>query len=113
MFGLRYLTAIDPSCSGGIVAVLAPGRMIEMNHRVTIPRCDGIIERQAADLAPIAERPSLPKRRAGGPSNIRDLYIKCQLAFGNRITAVEYLRHDLVAEVQVIPRSPRLFGGDN
>src|ERR1022692_5318566 len=79
-----------------------------MNDRVTVPGCNGIVEGQVTDVAPIGKRPPLPKSGTGGPSFVGDLYIERQRSFWKRISTVEYLRQDFVAKVEVVPRDLRL-----
>ena len=41
---LSNLTAVDASCRGGVVAVLTPRRMIEVDDTVAVVRDDGVVE---------------------------------------------------------------------
>jgi hypothetical protein len=82
--------------------------VIEVNNRVPIPGRDSAIERQVTDLTPVAKRPALPKGRTRGLPFVGNLDIECERPFWNCIARVEDLRHDLVPEVEVVPRDPRL-----
>ena len=62
-----HLATVDPRRGGRNIAVLAPRRMIKMNDRVSVPGCDGVIEGQVTNMAPVAKRPPLPKSRTGRP----------------------------------------------
>ena len=62
--------------------------------------------------APTVKRPSLRERRPGRLSLVGHLDVERQRALRGRIAPVEDLRHDLVAEVEVIAGNARLMRGD-
>jgi hypothetical protein len=46
----------------GIVPIIAPRGMVEVNYKITAIRDDGIVESQSADATLIAECAALPER---------------------------------------------------
>lgn len=94
----------------GIIPVVAPAWMIEMNDKVAVAGSDGVVEGQLADTAPILEGSPHETQDVTRRPFIRDFDVKGELAFGNGIARVENLRHDFVAEIQVFTFDPGLIG---
>src|SRR5580693_80813 len=106
------LALADPGRGRGVVAVAAPGGMIEMDHEVAVVRGDGGVERQLAEVAPVPEGAPLESRRAVSLALVGDLDVEGERPAGRRISAVEDLRQDLVPEIQVVAGDPRLVRSD-
>ena len=61
---LPYLLFIDACRGGGIVAVVPPRRVIEVNDEIAVVRGDRFVKHQSSDTRPIAEPAPLKERRA-------------------------------------------------
>ena len=49
---LSDFSTVDSGGSGRIIAVAAPGRMVEVNNRIAVPRDHRIVEGQRTDSPP-------------------------------------------------------------
>jgi hypothetical protein len=61
---LPYFLFIDARRRGGIVAVVPPRRVIEVNDKVAIVRGDRFVKHQSPNTRPIAEPAPLKECRA-------------------------------------------------
>src|SRR5262245_40157429 len=104
--------AIDSRGGRRIVAILPPGRVRKVNHRVTVVRDDGVVEDDGADLPPVLESAAQTERRARRLALVGDLDVERERALGRRIALIEDLGHDFVADVEVGPGDHRLAFGD-
>jgi hypothetical protein len=57
-----HLASAHTRSRRGIVSIIAPRGMVEVNYKITAIRDDRIIESQSADATPIAECAVLPER---------------------------------------------------
>lgn len=57
-----HLASVHTLSRRGIVPIIAPRGMVEVNYKITAIKDDGIVERQSADATPIAECAALPER---------------------------------------------------
>jgi hypothetical protein len=57
-----HLASVPTRSRRGIVPIIAPRGMVEVNYKITAIRDDGIVEHQSADATPIAECAALPER---------------------------------------------------
>ena len=57
-----HLASVHTLSRRGIVPIIAPRGMVEVNYKITAIRDDGIVEHQSADATPIAECAALPER---------------------------------------------------
>ena len=78
-------------------------------HEVAVVGDDSVVEHERADTAPVAERAPLFERRAGRFPFVGELDVEGELSLRRGIAAVEYLRHDLVAEVEAVAGDSRLI----
>src|SRR4029453_12260920 len=95
-----HLSFVDARSGCGIVLVVTPRRMTEMNDEIAVVRHDRPVEGDGSDAAPIPEGTPLAKRRAVRLPVIGDVDVECEHAFRSNIAAIVDLRHDLVAEIQ-------------
>src|SRR4029453_1253077 len=95
-----HLSFVDARSGCGIVLVVTPRRMTEMNDEIAVVRHDRPVEGNGSDAAPIPEGAPLAERRAARLSVIGNVDVECERAFRSDVAAVVDLRHDLVAEVQ-------------
>src|SRR5262245_6946972 len=95
-----HLAFVD-ACGGcGVVSVVAPRRMMEMDGEIAVVRNDRPVEGDGSDAAPIPEGAPLVKERAVRLPIIGDLDVEGERALRPGVAAVVNLRHDLVAEIQ-------------
>src|SRR5260370_11464825 len=94
------LSFVDARGGCGVVLVVTPRRMMEMDDEVAIVRNDRPVEADGTDVAPISEGALLAEERAVRLPVIGDLDVESERALGPGVAAVVDLRHDLVAEVQ-------------
>ena len=83
--------------------------MVKVNDEIAVVRSHGIIKCEASNAPPPLELPSLKGRESERMAIISDFYVKLQLAFRIRISCIEYVPHDLVAEVDLASAKPGLF----
>jgi hypothetical protein len=57
-----HLASAHTRSRRGIVPIIAPRGMVEVNYKITVIRDDRTIESQSADATPIAECAALPER---------------------------------------------------
>src|SRR5215831_18907737 len=95
-----HLAFVDPRGGCGVVLVVTPRRMMEMDDEIAIVRNDRLVEGDRSDAAPIAEGAPLAEERAVRLPVIGDLDVEGERALWPGVAAVVDLRHDLVAEVQ-------------
>src|SRR6266446_152251 len=95
-----HLSFVDARGGCGVVLVVTPRRMMEMDDEVAIVRNDRPVEADGTDVAPISEGALLAEERAVRLPVIGDLDVESERALGPGVAAVVDLRHDLVAEVQ-------------
>ena len=71
-----HLASVHTRSRRGIVPIIAPRGMVEVNYKLTAIRDDGIVESQSADATPIAECAALPKtlRGKGDVTNPEQLF---------------------------------------
>ena len=86
--------------------------MVEVDDRIAVEGDDGIVESQRADPAPVLERAPYPDGRPLRLPLIGHLDGERERPPGRWIAAVEDLRHDLVAKVEIGAGDPRLVRGD-
>ncbi len=55
-----HLASVHTRSRRGIVPIIAPRGMVEVNYKITAIRDDGIVESQSADATPIANASGLP-----------------------------------------------------
>src|SRR5215470_5240043 len=95
-----HLAFVDARRGCGVVLVVTPRRMMEMDDEIPIVRNDGLIEADGSDAAPIPEGAALAEERAVRLPVIGDLDVEGERALWQSVAAVVDLRHDLVAEIQ-------------
>jgi len=71
-----HLMLIDAGRRRRIVAIIAPGGMIEVHDKVAVVRHDCLIENETADADPIAEPAPLKELRTMCRSLVRNLDMK-------------------------------------
>src|SRR5262245_41251311 len=59
-----HLAFVDPRGGCGVVLVVTPRRMMEMDDEIAIVRNDRLVEGDGSDAAPIAEGAPLAEERA-------------------------------------------------
>src|SRR6202040_2218624 len=96
---LPYFLFIDAHRRGGIVAVVPPRRVIEVNDEIAIVRGDRFVKHQSPDTRPIAEPAPLKERRAVRRALVRYLDVKSQAALSGSVTSIINLRHDFIAKI--------------
>src|SRR5262245_38335195 len=95
-----HLSFVHTRGGCGIVLVVSPRRMMEMDDEIAVVRNDRPVEGNGSDVAPIAEGAPLAKRWAVRLPVIGNLDVERKRAFRPEVGAVVDLRHDLVAEVE-------------
>src|SRR5215468_8973393 len=95
-----HLAFVDPRGGCGVVLVVTPRRMVEMDDEIAIVRNDRLVEGDGSDAAPIAEGAPLAEERAVRLPVIGNLDVERERAPRPGVAAVVDLRHDLVAEIQ-------------
>jgi hypothetical protein len=75
--------------------------MVEVKHRITVVRDDGVAKHDGADGAPIGDRAPNAEGGAADGALIGGLDRERQHAFRHRVAAIEYLRHHLVAKIEI------------
>src|SRR5215813_1176399 len=95
-----HLAFVDPRGGCGVVLVVTPRRMMEMDDEIAIVRNDRLVEGDGSDAAPIAEGAPLAEERAVRLPVIGNLDVERERALRPGVAAVVDLRHDLVAEIQ-------------
>ena len=106
------LSTVDSGGSGRIIAVAAPGRMVEVNNGIAVPRDHRIVEGQRTDSLPALKLASLAQRGAAGQTIVSDFNVKGQFSLGFRISLVEYLGHYFIAKIEQLTLNARLFSTD-
>src|SRR5262245_18376493 len=102
-----HLAFVDARGGCGVVLIVTPRRMMEMDDEIAVVRNDGPVESDRSDAAPVAEGAPLAEERAVRLPIIGDLVVEGERALRPGVSAVVYLRHDLVGPV---PR-PRFWVG--
>src|SRR5262245_8730146 len=95
-----HLAFVDARGGCGVVLVVTPRRMMEMDDEIAVVRNDRPVASHRADAAPVAEGAPLAEERAVRLPIIGDLDVEGERALRPGVAAVVNLRHDLVAEVQ-------------
>src|SRR4029077_3172650 len=95
------LVAADASGGRGIVPILAPRRMIEVDDRVPVVGNHGVVEDDRSNPPPVPKRAALVRRGPRRLSLIGDVNRELQRPLRRGIAAVENLRHDFVSEIEV------------
>src|SRR5262244_1394339 len=95
-----HLSFVDARRGCGVVLVVTPRRMMEMDDEIAIVRNDRLVEGDGSDAAPVAEGAPLAEERAVRLPVIRDLDVEGERALRPGVAAVVDLRHDLGADVQ-------------
>src|SRR3984893_8787232 len=95
-----HLLFVDARGGCGVVLVVTPRRMVEVDNEIAIVRNDRPVEGDGSDVAPIPEGALLAEERAVRLPVIGDLDVEGERALRPGVAAVVDLRHDLVAEVQ-------------
>src|SRR5690349_4200536 len=95
-----HLAPVDPGGGRGVVLVLAPGRMVEVEHEIDVAGGHGVVEGELADRPPGRKGAALVGRRAVGFALVGHLDEEGEGALGGRVAAVEDLGQDLVTEVE-------------
>src|SRR3984893_3906035 len=94
-----HLAFVDARRGCGVVLVVTPRRMMEMDDEIAVVRHDRPVEGDGSDAAPIPEGTPLAEERAVRLTVIGDLDIERERALRPGVAAIVDLRHDLVAEV--------------
>src|SRR6516165_5538455 len=95
-----HLSFVDARRGCGVVLVVTPRRMMEMDDEIAVVRNDRPVEGDGSDAAPIPEGAPLAEERAVRLPIIGDLDVEGERALRPGVAAVVNLRHDLVAEVE-------------
>src|SRR6516164_6660807 len=95
-----HLSFVDARGGCGVVLVVTPRRMMEMDDEIAVVRNDRPVEGDGSDAAPIPEGAPLAEERAVRLPIIGDLDVEGERALRPGVAAVVNLRHDLVAEVE-------------
>src|SRR5438132_5763548 len=95
-----HLSFVDARGGCGVVLVVTPRRMMEVDDEIAVARNDRPVEGDGSDAAPIVEGAPLAERWAVRLPVIGNLNVERERAFRPDVAAVVDLRHDLVAEVQ-------------
>src|SRR5262249_9151247 len=89
---------VDARGGRGVVLVVTPRRMMEMDDEIAVVRNDRPVEGDGSDAAPIPQRAPLTEERAVRLPVIGDLDVEGERALRPGVAAVVDLRHALVAE---------------
>ena len=106
---LAHLSFVDTRGGCGIVLVVSPRRMMEVDDEITVVRNDRPVEGDGSDATPIVEGAPLAERWALRLPVIGNLDVERERAFRSNVAVVVDLRHDLVAEVE--SQRPRFWAG--
>jgi hypothetical protein len=71
-----------------------------------------VVEHERADRPPVLKRAPFPRRRSALLAFVRHPDVERQRALRERIAAIEDLRHDLVAEIEIGALDPWLIARD-
>src|SRR6266487_1876494 len=95
-----HLSSVDARGGCGIVLVVAPRWMTEMDDEIAIIRNNRLVEGDDSDAAPIPEGAPLAEWRAVRLPVIGNVDVESERALRSDVAPVVDLRHDLVAEIQ-------------
>src|SRR5712672_2730576 len=101
-----YLTLVHARSRRRIIPIGTPGRMIEMNHKITVIRDHRVIEGKTADPPPIAECDVLRNSRTVRRTFIRHFDVEREAALRHCVAGIENLRHYFVAKIQGLAGNP-------
>src|SRR5262249_37204847 len=91
-----HLAFVDARGGCGVVLVVTPRRMMEMDDEIAIVWNGRLVEGDGSDAAPIAEGAPLAEERAVRLPVIGNLDVERERALRPGVAAVVDLRHDLV-----------------
>src|SRR5258706_3380166 len=105
-----HLVLVHARSRRRIIPIGTTGRMIEMDHKITVIRDHRVVESKLANPPPIAERDVLRNSGTVGRTFIRHFDVERERALWRRVGGVKNLRHHFVAKIQRLAGNPRLLG---